>query len=182
MKNLNNPIKIISYIGIALLTSIFLWSTIRNNCISIVRTNSFNTPTPNKIILYNNGKVKTLTSKDKSFNNALNLISERIGNIKSFNIKKVSDSIDNYTYNEKKSFRCMQLLYNEDATIRLPSNNNSFQLKFNKLHFLVASDDDQNYGVNLIYGDDKNTTILTEESSHNKVMCKLLRIINNEVR
>lgn len=181
MKNLKNPIKIISYIGITLLTFIFLWSAIKSNCTSIVRTNSFNTPTPNKIILYNNGKVKTLTSKDKSFNNALNLISERLGNIQSFNIEKVSDSIDNYTYTEKKSYRCLQLIYNEDATIKLTSNNDYLELKFNKLHFLVASDGDQNYGINLICGDDKSTTILTENSTQNKVMCKLLRIINNEV-
>lgn len=181
MRIFNNTIKVISYIGISLLAFIFLWSAIRNNCTSIVRTNSFNTPTPNKIILYNNGKVKTLTSKDKSFSNALNLISERLGNTHSFKIEKVNESIDNYTYNEKKSFRCMQLLYNEDTTIQLPSNNDSLELKFSKLHLLIASNDDQNYGENLVYGDDKATTILTDESSHNKVMCKLLRIINKEV-
>lgn len=181
LKNFKDTLKIISYIGIILLAFIFISSAIKSNSTTIVRTSSFNIPTPSKIVLYSNGKVKTLNSKDKSFNNALNLISERLGSMKSFNVEKVNDSIDNYTYNEKKSFRCMQLLYSENATINLQSSNDSLELKFNKLHLLIAADNNQNYGINLVYGDDKNTTILKEESSPKEVMCKLLRIINNEI-
>lgn len=160
---------------------IFISSTISSNCTTIVRTNSFNIPTPNTIVLYDSGKVKTLNSKDKNFSNALNLISERLGSIKSFYIMEVPESIDNYTYNEKKSFRCLQLLYNEDTTITLPSDNNNLELKFNKLHFLISVDGNKNYGVDLVYGDDKYTNILKENSINKEVMCKLLRIINKEV-
>lgn len=160
---------------------IFISSTISSNCTTIVRTNSFNIPTPNTIVLYDNGKVKTLNSKDKNFSNTLNLISERLGSINSFYIMKVPESIDNYTYNEKKSFRCLELIYNEDTTITLPSDNNNLELRFNKLHFLIALDGNKNYGVDLIYGDDKYTNILKEDSINKEIMSKLLRIINKEV-
>lgn len=182
MKTVKNPLRLISYIGIVLLSFIFISSYIKSTSTKVVRTNSFIIPRPTKIVLYNSGKVKSLDSKNKNFDETLSLISERIGDTKSFIVEKVSDSLDNYTYNEKKSFRCIQLLYDEDTTIILPSNDDKkLELKFNKLHFLIATDGDQKYGIDIVYGDDKDTHILKEGTVNKDVMCKLLRIINNEI-
>lgn len=140
-----------------------------------------NIPIPNKIIVYKNGGSKTLTSNDKNFNDIIELTNKRVNKSKSRNLEEDSDHIT-YLYKNKLSWKCLEFVYDVDKSFQLEIKNNKVEYKYKKLFFTIKAEGGKDYGADMAYGDKEYISIISGISYDEKIMMKLLNIIDQEIK
>ncbi|WP_186430278.1 hypothetical protein [Clostridium sp. BSD9I1] len=142
-------------------------------------------PKPNKIIIYNDSKNKTIYEDEKNFDKILKLICERINFTDSS--KKISTSENKDLLldevNQAKNFlRCIELVYDNPTPFKLNLNNDAEeQTRVKKAFFLISAEATLDFGIDMIYGEDEYTSRLESIKTEDKIMLSLLRIIEQEL-
>ncbi|MBI6871818.1 hypothetical protein [Clostridium aciditolerans] len=140
-----------------------------------------NIPIPNKIIIYKNGGSKTLTSNDKNFNDIIELTNKRVNKSKSRNLEEDSDYV-NYLYKNKLSWKCLEFVYDANKSFQLKIKNNKVEYNYKKLFFTIKAEGGKDYGADMAYGDKEYISIISGISYDEKIMMKLLNIIDQEIK
>jgi hypothetical protein len=138
-------------------------------------------PVPQKIIIYNSCKTKIIDSKDKNFNKILRLTSERLKLTEKMTISsKDQASLLQQVNMCKNAWRCIEFIYDNSTSLNL-DNSTEKEFKFKKLFFLISAEENLDFGTDMIYGEENYTSILDNINYDEKIMIKLLRIVENEI-
>ncbi|WP_411682912.1 hypothetical protein [Clostridium thailandense] len=113
---------------------------------------SVNIPIPNKIIVYKDGKSKTLTGDDENFNDIVELTNKRFNKSNSYNLEENSEYIS-YLYKNKLSWECLEFIYDKDRSFQLKIKNKNVEYKYKKLFFTIRAEESNDYGTNMAYGE-----------------------------
>ena len=102
---------------------------------------------PSKIVAYNNGLTKTLTSEDKEYENIVKLTNVRVEKDK-LSVVKDGVEIDNFVNKEKINSTAIEFIYDEETQIDVKNSNGFSPIKFNKLFFKLSED---NVNTNTVF-------------------------------
>ncbi|NMM62953.1 hypothetical protein HBE96_09600 [Clostridium sp. P21] len=134
-------------------------------------------PAPNRIITYNHGQSKILTSNDKNFNDIVKLINDRFEKSNSYNLKHSSKNVSSL-YKNKLSWECLEFIYDGDKSLKLKNKN----IKYRKLFFTIRSENNSDYGTDFAYGDKEYIAEVFGLYNNKEVMTNLLDIIDKEMK
>lgn len=142
-------------------------------------------PKPEKIIIYNNNKSISIDEKDKNFHEILRLTSERLKpaqeNKKIINSPN-EDSILKEVSMSKHAWRCIEFIYDKPTSFKFYLNNDEEkEVKFKKAFFLVSAETPQDFGTNMIYGEEEYTSEIKNINTDSKIMTRLIKIVEQEV-
>lgn len=142
-------------------------------------------PKPEKIVIYNNNKSITIDEKDKNFHEILRLTSERLKpaqeNKKIINSPN-EDSLLKEVSTSKHAWRCIEFIYDKPTSFKFYLNNDEEkEVKLKKVFFLVSAETPQDFGTNMIYGEEEYTSEIKNINIDIKIMTKLLKIVEQEV-
>jgi hypothetical protein len=132
-------------------------------------------PSPSKIIAYNNGQTKTLTSEDKEYKDIVELTNRRVVK-KNLSTAKDGIEIDNFVKDEKKNATAVEFLHDEEAKIDVKNSNGFDPIKFYKLFFKLNEDSSKTNTV-FQYGD--KDKYIDSSRGPLKESKELLELVNN---
>lgn len=131
---------------------------------------------PKKIIIYKNGNQKILDNNDKNFNIILQRINSRLNNSK--NIKFTNDkSYVNYMNKDKRSWECIELIYDKPYIFKL-GNNSKY---YTKIFFTLRAENSSDYCCNMALGDLEYSNVVRGLSNDTKIMNSLIEVISEEL-
>lgn len=142
-------------------------------------------PKPQKIIIYNNNKSITVDESDKNFHEILRLTSERLKLAQES--KKIinspnEDSLLKEVSMSKYAWKCIEFIYDKPTSFKFHLNNDEEkEVKFKKVFFLVSAETPQDFGTNMIYGEEEYTSEIKNINTDSKIMTKLLKIVEQEM-
>jgi len=141
-------------------------------------------PRAEKIIIYNNKNI-TIDEKNKNFHEILRLTSERLKPTQES--KKIinssnEDSLLKEVSMSKHAWRCIEFIYDKPTSFKFHLNTyEEKEIKFKKVFFLVSAETPQDFGTNMIYGEEEYTSEIKNINTDSKIMTRLLKIIEQEV-
>ena len=137
-------------------------------------------PVPQKIVIYNSSKTKTIDSKDKNFNKILRLTAKRLKPTEKMTISSKDQAILLQQVNMcKNAWSCLEFIYDNSTSLNL-DNSIEKEFKFKRLFFLISAEATLDFGTNMIYGEENYTHIL-DNIDDEKIMIRLLRIVENGI-
>lgn len=142
-------------------------------------------PKPEKIIIYNNNKNITIDEKDKNFYEILRLTSQRLKPTQES--KKIinstnEDSLLKEVSMSKYAWRCIEFIYDKPTSFKFYLNNDEEkEVKFKKVFFLVSAETPEDFGTDMIYGEEEYISEIKNINIDSKIMTKLLKIVEQEV-
>jgi hypothetical protein len=80
----------------------------------------------------------------------------------------------------KNAWSCLEFIYDNSTSLNL-DNSIEEDFKFKRLFFLISAEATLDFGTYMIYGEENYTSILDNIDDDEKIMIRLLRIVENEI-